>query len=338
MPTKPDPLWTPGAPGDADVARLESLLSRYRHSEAMPVPTPGPVASRRPRTALRWAAACVLLLGMAVSAWIPWRLQWAEDTPWTIAGLQRDALPVGGQLVTAPGEHRRVDVARIGVMDLSPGSRVTLLETRSGRHRVALESGHVKARIWAPPGYFGVRVGAAEVVDLGCVFEMWKHGDGQGRILVSSGWIMHTVADVETLVPAGFELHFDDWRAGIPLRPGAAEAFASAATRVDAAESASERDRDAEAQAASLATDGDAYTLLSLLTRHPGLADGPLYPRLAELLGVPANDARHRHAWATGQAPAINAWWRHMPQPPKQWWRNWRDAVPKRGRRQSGGS
>lgn len=328
MPTRPDPLWTPSDPGDADVARLESLLRRYRHSKNMPVPAPKPTAPRRPRAAMRWAVACVLLLGLALSAWLPWRLQWVEGAPWPIDGIQRESLPVGGQLATAPGENRRLDIARIGVMDLSPESRVTLLETRPGHHRVALESGHFKARIWAPPRYFGVRIGAAEVLDMGCVFEMWKHPDGKGRIVVRSGWIMHTVAGVETLVPAGFELRFDDQRAGMPVRPGASEAFTSAATRVDAAKLASTRDREAEARAASLATIDDTYTLLSLLTRHPVLADGPLYPRLANLLGVPGDDARHRSAWALGQTTAIDAWWAHMPQPPKQWWRHWRDALP----------
>jgi hypothetical protein len=68
-------------------------------------------------------------------------------------------------------------------------------------------------------------------------------------------------------------------------------------------------------------------TLLTLMTRHPRLAEGPMYLTVADMLSAPAGDLQHRQAWAQGRANAIDEWWDHLPRPPKQWWRNWRDAL-----------
>ncbi len=237
------------------------------------------------------------------------------------------ALAVGETLLTGTGQHARVAIARIGALEVSPKTRLRLIETRSGHHRVALESGHVHARVWAPPGAFGVLDGGVEVIDLGCVFDLWKHADGSGRLAVGSGWVMHSEGGRETLVPAGYALDFGPDHVGLPLRPVAAAAFADAVNALDRALQAGHRDATAETRIGDLAAPDDAFTLLSLLTRYPALADGPLYPRLAETIGATPIDARHRVAWASGSVHAINAWWDRMPRPPKQWWRNWRDVV-----------
>lgn len=68
----------------------------------------------------------------------------------------------------------------------------------------------------------------------------------------------------------------------------------------------------AEAVAQS-ARDSDQYTLISLLLRHPRLASGALYPRLAEALHMPADDADHRKAWILGDRAAMERWWRRLP-------------------------
>lgn len=327
-PLHDDPLWSAGPHGDAELARLERLLEGYRHVPA----TRRWSAGDRPRRSRRMALASgVAVLGLLAAAggWFGWRLQWQEGAAWTVSRteLAGGRLHVGGSLATDAAGQARVRVARIGALEVSPRTRLVLLETRMGEHRVALEAGHVHARIWAPPGWFGVRVDAAEVIDLGCEFDLWRKADGSGRASVQRGWILHSHAGQDTLVPAGHTIDFDAMRAGIPRRDDADPAFGAAVIRLDQALAGGGADRQSEREVATRAVPSDVYTLLTLMTRHPVLASGPLYPRLASMLGVPADDARHREAWSQGSTHAINDWWERVPRPPKQWWRYWRDAV-----------
>lgn len=271
----------------------------------------------------------MLCLLLAFSGWFGWRLQWSPGVAWNLAEEHsaRTRLPVGDSLETRDGERVRLDVARIGTLEVSPRTRVSLLETRSGEHRIALASGHIHARIWAPPMWFAVSVPGAEVIDLGCEFDLWVDAAGNGRAIVQSGWIMHARDDQETLVPAGYTLSFDADRAEIPLHTDAGAAFAVAVVRLDHALAAGETDPSAETAVAQQATAADVFTLLTLLTRYPSLADGPLYPAVADMLGEPAADVRHRQDWTQGSTASINAWWDRVPRPPKQWWRNWGDAL-----------
>lgn len=332
MPQPPDPLWSTDQTPDADLARLETLLRGFRHvpvQEHVWGTTAQQPVRNRWRLPLAAAAACVMAVVLGITLWLPWRLQWQDGAPWQVSTmLTSDAdspsrwrsgtLSVGESLVTAASERASVGVARIGNVELSPDTHITLTETATGRHRVWLQAGHIHARIWAPPGYFGVLDDNAEVVDLGCEFDLWKTGDGHGRLAVGSGWVMHSVAGQETLVPAGHAVVFDGHRAGIPLRPDAPDEFARSVAHLDTAMATRQSDSDAEARIARLATADDAFTLLSLMTRYPQLAAGPLYPRLATMLGVSADDTGHRQAWAAGGSHAINLWWDRIPRPPKQ--------------------
>ncbi|RNF85127.1 hypothetical protein EER27_04930 [Lysobacter psychrotolerans] len=248
-----------------------------------------------------------------------------------------------GAVVEAAGKDPlRIAVARIGRIALSPGSRLRLLETRTGAHRVTLEVGHMRARIWAPPGHFRVADGPAEVVDLGCDFDVWKQGDGSGRVFVRSGWVAYRVGSKDVLVPAGFGMRFDARGPATPLRPNATRAFTTsvrdlenALTRADTSDG-DMQDIDVTAadiraaadRVAANAADTDAYTLLSLLTVHPDLAGTALYPRLARALRIARTDRTHRAGWIAGDQRAINQWWEKYPTQPKRWWTHWADALP----------
>lgn len=156
------------------------------------------------------AALVACVAGLAV--WMPWRLQWQDGRQWVIdtaAASLPAALDVGDTLTTDASQAAMVKVARIGRMEVTPGTQVKLLDTRAGHHRLELVSGRVRARIWAPPGYFAIAAGASETVDLGCEFEMDRDLHGNGTIHVTSGWIMHRVKGQETLVPAGSSLAFN---------------------------------------------------------------------------------------------------------------------------------
>ncbi|MQP75003.1 hypothetical protein CQ393_03725 [Stenotrophomonas sp. MYb238] len=324
----PDPLWDPDLPGDGELERLTALLGAYRHVPG-PVPAAPPLRRRRRRLFPLAAAAALVACAIGIAAWVPWRLQWSEHRQWAV---QTDAPPfpatlaVGQTLATAATQSATLQVARIGRMQVMPGTRIRLADTRTGHHRLELLEGRIRARIWAPPGHFGIAAGASETVDLGCEFEMSRTPQGEGTIHVTSGWVMHSVEGQETLVPAGSTLDFTGERSGIPLATGASAGFRAAVDRFDRAMAAGQRPADAEALIAREATAADRFTLLTLLTRYPALASGPLYPRLAAMFdGAPAPG--HRTAWQHGSVHAMNQWWEQIPRPPKAWWLNWRDAL-----------
>ncbi len=327
-----DPLWDPKLPAAPELAQMQRLLSRYRLAGPPPAAwliEPPPQARRR--RVWPWALAACLVLALTLPGLLWLRLQWEAAAPWSVQGPDGEAagqLGVGETLQTTHSA-KLLDVARIGQLQLAPGSRLVLTDTRRGRHRVSLAEGHLRARIWAPPGWFGVTDAHSELIDLGCEFDLWKHADGSGRVAVHSGWIVYRAGRDETLVPEHYTIGFRSDGIDTPLHVAATPALRNAVQAMDARFRLGQPADAALAQAvADAATDNDAYTLLVLLTREPALASGPLYSRLAEAFGLDGSNARHRAAWAGGNRHAIDAWWDALPRPPKQWWRYWRDALP----------
>ena len=329
---RPDPLWDPALPGDEVLQRLTSLLGAYRYAppshHAWPI-TKARISRGRRRRMMLTATAALVACVAGLAVWVPWRLQWQDGRQWVIDTTDAylpAALDVGDTLTTDASQTAMVKVARIGRMEVTPSTRVKLLDTRAGHHRLELVSGRVRARMWAPPGYFAIAAGASETIDLGCEFEMDRDLRGSGAIHVTSGWIMHRVKGQETLVPSGSSLAFNAERGGIPLATTASIGFRNAVEQLDSAMSQGMRPPDFEQNVSDQATSSDRFALLSLLTRYPALASGPIYPKLAALLGEPI-DVSHREAWSRGSVHAMNSWWERMPRPPKAWWLNWQDAL-----------
>lgn len=336
-----DPLWNPSLPADAELARLQRLLASYGAKASAQVMPQRVLPPRRTQRRWRLAAfAAAASLAIMLAGGHTYRLAWKADAHWTVTRLSADAraktsLAPGQDVVTDDGETVRIDVARIGNITLSPRSRLRLVETTGGRHSVALDHGHLRARIWAPPGYFRVGAGAAEVVDLGCDFEVWQAREGTGRVLVRSGWISYRVGAEDILVTEGYVLDFADGVAHTPIRDDAPAALVDAVRALEARlrlEDVGDGDTiDQAAQRAAVAArDADAFTLLSLLTRWPVLARTALYARLASAIDMPAGNEAHRRAWEAGDRQAMNQWWDTLPRQPKQWWGGWKDLIQSR--------
>lgn len=147
-----------------------------------------------------------------------------------------------------------------------------------------------------------------------------------------SGWVSYRVHNEDVLLPAGYTLRFGPSSATTPLRPDASPAFVDAVRQLEQALTITGPDSPEAASAsdavAAAALDADAFTLLSLLSRHRRLATHALYPRLARALRVENTSDTHRTAWAQGDLQAVNAWWHEYPSQPKQWWTHWADALP----------
>ena len=97
-----------------------------------------------------------------------------------------------------------MQVADIGTVTVEPGSRLRLLSTRAGHHRMELARGTMHATIWAPPNQFFVETPSTLAVDLGCAYTLTVDEDGGGLVTVLVGWVGFTTGDRESFIPAGF--------------------------------------------------------------------------------------------------------------------------------------
>ena len=343
-PIRDDYLWDRSAPVDDAVAHLERLLSPYAFKPARVVATAAPPPVRVPRTRRRWrvalaAAAALATLAIGVRTWYHQRLQWPEAQSWEVASVRGDvridgrdegravALAPGKVLETGDGVVR-LHAARIGEVAIGKGSRFTLVETRSGRHRVQLQQGRLWARVWAPPGTFAVDTPVAGVYDMGCEFVLTVNAAGDGVLTVRSGWVQVDNMWTEAMVPQGARVEMD--ARGVPGTPydlGASPDFIAALREIDAQPGVVGNDAVRRLIAASRPR--DAISLLSLLTRRPQLAEGPLFDRLAQLM--PADIVVTREAIRTQGPHALSPWWEALPYPRvKRWWLQWPDAFATR--------
>jgi len=113
------------------------------------------------------------------------------------------ALRVGGWLETVDGERASFNVANIGQVTVEPRTRLRLLNTRAGDHRLELARGTMHATIWAPPNQFFVETPSTLAVDLGCAYTLTVDEDGGGLVSVLIGWVGFKWHDRESFIPAG---------------------------------------------------------------------------------------------------------------------------------------
>lgn len=335
MPTEPDDeLWT-GRDADPEIARLMQVLQPLRHR---PQPLPArcyPPPRRRSRWPLALAASVAAAL-IGLGAAMAWRLSWPAGAAWAgrivpAAGpATAVALEAGVDFRAPTDAHAEFAIARLGTLRLAPGSTLRLLESRSGQHRARLVEGSLSARVWAPPGAFGVEIGATQAIDLGCVFTLSRDGDGHGQLVVDSGWVLLS-GPRDSLVPAGARADIDAHRGpGTAYRQAAAPALRAALARIDAADGAIDPAGAEVAAVIAAGTDADALSFVSLLSRYPTLAEGPLLARVQAALpkAAPVDLGRLR----AGDPTALNALWDALPYPrAKSWWLHWRDAFGEAG-------
>lgn len=320
-----DYLWDRSGEPDPEVERLEKLLGRYRHD------APLRVARFRARRWLAIAASVIVVAGGLLST----RFFWREGAPWAITRVEgtatigakpiseRDRLAVGQQLRTDSTSRVKLQLARVGEVEVGPDSELILLTTRTRTHRVALQRGTIQAKLWAPPFTFSVRTGAGVASDVGCAFTL-MYANGRGLVRVTSGWVAFEGEEGETMVPqkAVAELR-DGIGAGSPYYPDAAPPFVAALRRLDFA-----RDRAALATVLAHARTRDALTLLHLLERAKSEQErSMIFERLSELAPPPRavkeedivrGDFRELDLWR------INLGLTGLRRP---WWMNWRDAL-----------
>jgi hypothetical protein len=345
-----DYLWDRSGPVDPEVARLERLLGGYAHATPLRRARRGtPAKPRQQPRRRRWraagfaAAAMLALCAVGARTWYQHRLHWEAGKPWQVVAQRGDVridgrrqgadarLPATGTLETGANATTRLRAAGIGEVAIGQDSRLRLVETRTGRHRLRLEQGSLWARVWAPPGQFGVGVAGADVIDLGCEFLLKVDADGNGSLAVLSGWVQVDNMRREVLVPQGTQVSLHgDGAAGTPRAQDAGADFVAALDAIDARAGAVDADGDEIHRLLAASRPQDAITLLALLRDHPQLGEGPMFERLAALL--PAVPAPTREAWRANREAVLDAWWDALPYPRvKRWWVQWPDALSARG-------
>jgi len=126
-------------------------------------------------------------------------------------------------LETDKVSRAKLRLGLMGAIEIEPNTKVWLIATRAGRHRIALQSGMIAARLWAPPGTLSVDTPSATAIDLGCAFTVQADEKGSGLLRITSGWVQFQLDDRKAIVPAG---------AVALMRPGMGPGAGSGASRI----------------------------------------------------------------------------------------------------------
>jgi hypothetical protein len=327
-------LWDKTGTPDPEMQRWEELLGHFAgEAPGLVLPVREKHASKR---GYYWLAAAACLL-MAVGAGL--RSAWQPGPEWKVVALAGapliDRRPVdshgrigaGGLLETDGHSRAKLRLGLMGAIEVEPNTRVRLTATGAGRHRIALESGTISARLWAPPATLFVDTPSATAIDLGCAFMVQVDETGSGRLRVTSGWVQFQLDDRKAIVPAGAAALV---RAGVgpgtPFFEDSSEAFRSALERLDFGDSGYS-DAGALGVALSEARAKDVLSLLSLFRRLPPDGRGMLFDRAAQLVPPPAGLTREGAIDGTNIA-GMDAWWKKLGLgDAKNWLVNWRDVF-----------
>jgi hypothetical protein len=320
-------LWDGSGEPDPEAARLERALLPLRYQGRLPpLPRRGRSVLRRVLMPALSAAAAVLLIAAAA-----WYVLAARRTGWdvrSVAGLPVvDGAALGGEgrlrigewLVTDGASRARIDVGRIGEVDVDPNTRVQLLEARGREHRLGLERGTIHARIWAPPKFFFVNTPSATAIDLGCAYSLQVDDSGAGLLRVTHGWVAFERDGRESYIPRGAVCAT---RPGIgpgtPYYDDAPSGYGEALMLLDFGAPSDPRRASAFELVLSAARKRDALTLWHLLVRGSPDERARVYERLSTL--VPPPTGVTREAVLRGDRAALDRWWDALGDTPSWWW------------------
>jgi len=332
-----DYLWDPSGEPDAEIVRLEALLKPLRHKDvALLLPARAPARRRYASAAMQVLTAAASLVLVVGAAWFAsairskgWTVQSLAGAP-SVADTLIDAssrLPVGEVLTTDAGSRARIDVGSIGIVDVEPNSRVRLITSRAGEHRLALDRGQIRALIWAPPRLFFVNTPSATAIDLGCAYRLEVDDRGWGTIRVESGWVAFEYDGVESFVPTNAVCSTrPGFGPGTPCYEDAVPGFAEALTILDFTPATDARRGAALDTVLAGARVKDAFTLWHLLSRGTPEERGRVYDRMAALVAPPPGATREAIVRGeTGRRrPLIDAWWGKLGLDSASWWRMWK--------------
>jgi hypothetical protein len=332
--TRDDYLWDGTGAPDPEIARLEALLKPYRHRGTPPALPPRDAPPRRQAVhaamqILMAAASLLLVVGAAWFAYATrqsgWTVQSLQGAP-SVAGAPIEApsrLPIGQTVTTDATSRARIAVGSVGYVDVEQNSRLRLVTSRLGEHRMTLDRGQIRARIWAPPGGFFVNTPSATAVDLGCAYRLQVDERGWGKVHVESGWVAFEYRGRESFIPeAAMCATRPGFGPGTPCYEDAPPGIAEALTILDFSPTQDVRRKQALETVLREARRNDALTLWHLISRGTLEERMQVYDRLASL--VPPPPSATRDNVARGDRKALDDWWNTLGLDSASWWRIWK--------------
>lgn len=303
-------LWHKRGSPDPEVERLENLLGRYRLGEDRR--TGADVLPRAQGRLLSFRVGAAIAAGILAAALIFWALGGLRSSGYRVIGVEgRDVVRAGEGFSTGSEGGARLEIGWLGHVDVEPNSRIAVLDCGRDAHRLFLERGSVKARIWAQPRLFQIGTPAGDSIDLGCEYELDVADDGTSRLRVTTGQVAFEFQGREIYVPAGWTCVSDPKRGpGAPVYDEASEDYRDALAAV---ESAADPDPALVAKVLDVGHEGTLTLWHLLISERTALSLrraafqmlAKAYPRPEWVTeeGLIAGDAQMREAWLEVMKP-----------------------------------
>lgn len=262
-------------------------------------------AARLPRFILsfgqyRFATVCALVIAAVIIGAVAYR-NYGPRASWEVVRLagapkvggstisDEGRIKVGDALVTDDASRAQISVGAIGQVQVEPNSRVRLVDADVTEHRLALDHGKLKARIYAPPRLFFVDTPSAEAIDLGCAYTLEVDDAGRSFLHVTSGWVMLVLKGRESYVPIGAMCETRPGAGpGTPYFEDAGLSFREALAKFDFEDGGS----DALKIVLDEARDRDSFTLWHLVQRVDDSTREEVLDRMIALVGLPKGVTR----------------------------------------------
>jgi hypothetical protein len=325
-----DYLWDKSSPSDPEVKRIEELLSPYATSprDMAFLGKVRPVHGHRIGPLMGAVAATIMVA--LTAAWFftvrpaaSWRVAAIEGVPIVSATPigKHSRLAVGELLETDSRSRAKVDVGRIGEVEVEPGSRLKLLASRTTEHRLELQRGGITAFITAPPRLFYVNTPSAVAVDMGCAYTLEVDEAGASYLRVIVGWVAFEWEGRESFVPAGAVCRTRPGGGpGLPYYLQSSDELRAAVARYDVSPNIPDL-----RVILREASQRDVLTLWHLLTRNED-DRAEIVDRMLVLLPPPPGVTRE--GVLKGDRTMLDRWWNALGIRDVLWWRLWKGPWP----------
>jgi len=315
-----DYLWDKGGDPDPEIERLERLLGQFAWSGDVRLQADGDRASNAGRyVGILLLAACLALVVGGLT--LAFRFHPAVPSWQVTTTAGQSSLPVGGVLETGAREQASFNVADIGTVRVEPNTRLRLLDTRAGNHRLELLRGTMHATIWAPPNQFFVETPSTLAVDLGCAYTLTVDDEGTGLVSVLVGWVGFKWRDRESFIPAGSACATRPRIGpGTPYNERVSPQYREALSTIDFTPG-SPGVSGALTLVLGESTERDEVTLWHLLSRVPASDRDRVFDRLAMLVAPPAGVTRD--GIRGGDRKMLDLWWDALGLGSTSLWRTW---------------